>query len=259
MATATSILPRTSAGGRASNHLEERAIMSTAAVFHPSQKTRRVGHRVRCRCSHTVAVCSAATFLPLPVHYGRAFVIDLHADTCPRCASLSWIARDHAGRVMKRPHLSAGIQDREIEQREVVALDYLFARAGRDGLGEELAHLGQHGSIFTLSRKPCGDFTSIESADAVATSSSASTSSARRMRRPEPNWLMRSCGAGVAFHVLKQQRPCRRPFPAGLIVTLLFETRSGNFRLISRLGSARLRIVSVAGSVERFDPVAKSS
>ena len=50
------------------------------------------------------------------------------------------------GNVMKRPpssgqHCSTG----KVEQREIVVLDDLLARAAGDLLGEEFAHLGQHG------------------------------------------------------------------------------------------------------------------
>ena len=143
--------------------------MSTAAEFPPKPKEGSGGaghdvYRRRCRalpgwtggdarlstlceCSpQAVAVVFRRYFLALPVHAGGAFVVDLHAIHAYVPLPCFWIARDHA---RQRNEASAvfgpALEDGEIEQREIVALDHFFARARGDGLRKELAHLGEHG------------------------------------------------------------------------------------------------------------------
>ena len=52
-------------------------------------------------------------------------------------------------------------------KREVVTLDDFLAGAGRNRLGKELAHLGQHGKHFDFVEKSLRRFHVHERADAV--------------------------------------------------------------------------------------------
>ena len=72
MATATSIRPATCLPSATREPPPERAIMSSAAV----DGLRFAG---RCGAAHALAIVLGSLFLALPVHAGRALVVDLHA------------------------------------------------------------------------------------------------------------------------------------------------------------------------------------
>src|SRR6266852_1426624 len=85
-------------------------------------------------------------FLPLPMHAGAALVVDLHAVHADVALAGSRIARDHARQCDEPSAIFwPALQDGKIEHREIIALDHFFAWARCDGLGKELAHLGEHG------------------------------------------------------------------------------------------------------------------
>src|SRR5208337_5107791 len=95
--------------------------------------------------AHAVAVMFGSDFLSLPVHPRGALIVDLHAIHADVALPGFRIARDHTGQGDKASSIfGPALQDREIQQREIIALDHLFARTSSDSLGKELAHLGQH-------------------------------------------------------------------------------------------------------------------
>ena len=93
-----------------------------------------------------VTVMFGCNLLALPVHAGGGGVINLdavHADVALACFG---IAGDHARQGDEASAiLRPALQDGKIKQRKIFFLDDLFARAGGDDFGKELAHIGQHG------------------------------------------------------------------------------------------------------------------
>jgi hypothetical protein len=78
------------------------------------------------------------------------------------------------------------LENWEIEQRKSRLITSLQG-AVVTFLGKNLPISASMGSIFTLSRKPCGDFTSMKARMRSAISSSDFTPKANCMRRAEPN------------------------------------------------------------------------
>ena len=108
----------------------------------------------RCRCAQHVAVVFGGDFLALPVHAGGGGVINLDAVHADVALAGFGIAGDHAGqRDEAAAILRPALQDGKIQQREILFLDDFFAWAGGDDLGEELAHIGQHGQHLQLFQK----------------------------------------------------------------------------------------------------------
>ena len=109
-----------------------------------------------------------AYFLSLPVHAGGAVVVNLQAVHADVAFAGLGIARDYAGESDEAAGiLGPALQDGEVEQREIVALDHFFAGAGGNGFGEELAHLSQHGEHFYFVEEALRGFHVHEDADAV--------------------------------------------------------------------------------------------
>ena len=159
------------------------------------------------------------------------------------------------GRVMKRPasfgqHCRMGKSSKENSSRLMTSLQGPVATV----LGKNLPISASMGSIFTLSRNPWGDFTSMKPRMRSAISSRESTSSASFMRRAEPNWLISTCAPGYPLTFWK--RSARPPGTAalvsaggpgttvagrGLLRPKPLLTRSV-ISLISRMGSTSVRI-----------------
>ena len=121
-------------------------------------------------------------------------------------------------------------------------------------LGKNLPISANMGSILILSSSPCGDFTSMKYLIRSAISSSESTSSANRMRRSEPNWLISSLAPGYPLTFSKSKAgppgPClprRSPFgdPIGDLGDLKH-----------RIGF-RLNALQLSRFVERGDPISQ--
>jgi len=93
-------------------------------------------------------------FLALPVHAGGVFVIDLHAIHADIALSGARIASDHAGQRDKAPRIfRPALQDGEVEQRKVIALDDLFAWPGGYGAREESSGFCQQRQHLQLVEK----------------------------------------------------------------------------------------------------------
>ena len=119
-------------------------------------------------------------FLTLPVHPRRSLIVDLHAVHAEVALAGLRIAGGHT-RQGDEPSGVAGpaLQDREVEQGEVVALDDFFARAGRHGAREEFSRFCQKRQHLELVEKSLRGLDVHEHADAGARSR-------RRSSRPSP-------------------------------------------------------------------------
>jgi hypothetical protein len=190
-------------------------------------------------------------FLPLPVHARGALVIDLHAIHADVALPRLRIARDHAG---QRDEPSAifrpALQDRKIEQRKIVALDHFFTGPVATVFGKNLPISASIGSIFTLSRKPCGDFTSMN--PRCARQFRRAIDFERQPHPPRRSKLVdEKLRSGIALQVLEQQSlaadvPCR---------SLTLRNPVGNLGNFQNRVRFRADALQFAGSVERFDPV----
>jgi hypothetical protein len=82
-------------------------------------------------------------FLSLPVRAGGCGVVDLEAIHAQVALAGVGVAGGHAGESDEASGvLGPALQDGEVEEGEVVVLDYFFARAGGDGLGKKFARFG---------------------------------------------------------------------------------------------------------------------
>ena len=156
-------------------------------------------------------------FLPLPVHSGSALVIDLHAVHADVALPGLRIARDHAG---QRDEASAifwpALQDGEIEQRKIVALDHFFTWAGGDGLGEKLAHLGQHRQHLHFVEEALRRLHIHEAADALGDFVERIDFEREPHTAGGAELVDEKLRTGVALKVLEEQSFARRWFPARL-------------------------------------------
>ena len=87
--------------------------------------------------------------LSLPMCGGCLRVVDLEAVHAYIAFAGFWVAGDYAGEGDEAAGiLRPALQDGEIQQGEIVALDYFFAGAGRDRFWEKLSGFGQEGEHF---------------------------------------------------------------------------------------------------------------
>ncbi len=139
IATATSMRPATC--------LPFRHARATARARH---HVHTGGHGIRLPGSggfaHQFAVMLGPVLLALPVHSGGAVVVNVHAISADvALAGFRIFGYDRGKRNEPSAVLRPALQNRKVEQRKIIVLDHFLARAGGDFLGEELAHLGQHG------------------------------------------------------------------------------------------------------------------
>ena len=110
----------------------------------------------------------STNFLPLPVHAGRALVINLHSVHTDVALAGFGIARDHAGQRDEASSIfGPALQHREIQQRKVIALDHFLARSGGHSLRKKFPHFCKHGEHFYFVEKSLRGFHVHERADAV--------------------------------------------------------------------------------------------
>ena len=96
-----------------------------------------------------------ALLVRLPVHAGGALVEDLHAVHAAVALAGIGIAREHhRQRDEAAAILRPALQHRIIEQRKSVAPDHFLARALRNDLRKERAHLGQLRQHLQLADQP---------------------------------------------------------------------------------------------------------
>jgi hypothetical protein len=97
--------------------------------------------------------------LPLPVHSGGAFVVHLHAVHPEIALSRSRVARGHARQGNEASGiLRPALQDREVEHREILALDHFLAGPVVHGFRKKLARLRKQGQHLDLIEEPLRGF-----------------------------------------------------------------------------------------------------
>ena len=227
----------------------------------PTQAKRRLGWGtlgVGTCLTHVVAVVFGGHFLALPVHSGGALVVDLHTIHSDIPFASFRIAGDDAGQGDEAsPVLGPALQDGEIEEREIVALDDFFAGAGRNRLREKLAHLGEHGEHFDFIEETLGRFDVREGADAVGDLIEFVDIEREAHAAGRAELVDQEFGAGIALQVFEEKR-----FAANDAVFILavfafaFGNAVGNLCDFQDRISFSADAFQFAGSIEGFDPVA---
>ena len=193
-----------------------------------------------------------AMLLALPVHAGAALVVDLHAIGADVALAGLRIFRDHRRQgdeaaAIERPAL----QDRKIEQREVVVPDDFLARARRNFLGKELAHLGQHGQHLDFVEQALRRLHVHEHLDAIGNFVQRIDIERHAHAVLGAELVDEQLRAGIALDVLEEQRRAARAVnaarsPLGDAVGDLGDLQDGiGFRLDAH---------QFSGLVERGDP-----
>ena len=146
-------------------------MISTAADV--ARRQRHGRGRPRAPAARIFAVVFGSYFLSLPVHAGGMLIVNLHAVHSDVALAGLRIARDYAGKSdeaarVLRPALEDGKPSSEKLSRRMTSLHGPVETV----LGKNFPISASMGSIFTLSRKPCGDFTSMNWRMRSATSSS---------------------------------------------------------------------------------------
>src|ERR1039457_1122786 len=119
------------------------------------------------RRSHALTCVFSRNFLTLPMHSRRTFVVDLHPVHPQIAFPRLGVARGDQGESDETPGIfGPALQDGEIEQGEIVALDDLFAGAGGHRAREELSGFRQQRKHLELVEETLGRFDIHEHADA---------------------------------------------------------------------------------------------
>ena len=166
-----------------------------------------MGLALRRGLAHLFAIVLRAVLLALPVHACTGGVVDLHAVGAAVALAGLRVLRDDRGQrdeasAVERPAL----QDGEIEQREVVALDDFLAWPAGDPLGKELPHLGQHGQHFDLVQKALRRLHVHEVLDALGDFIQRIHLERQPHAALGTELVNQQLGAGIAFDVLEEQR-----------------------------------------------------
>ncbi len=100
-----------------------------------------------------LTVVFSRDLLPLPMRAEGVGIVHLQAVHSYVAFAGLWVARDYAGESDEAARiLGPALQDREVEQGKVIALDYFFAGAGGDSFREKLAGLGEEREAFLVCR-----------------------------------------------------------------------------------------------------------
>jgi len=145
-------------------------------------------------------------FLSLPVRSSRGGIVDLeaiHSDVAfARVGVAGDDAResDEASRVL-RPAL----QDGEVKEGKLIALDDFFAGAGGDGLGKKLSGFGEEWEHFEFVEEALRGFEIHEDADAVGEFVERIHAQRQLHAGFGAELVDKNLGAGVVFYVLKEK------------------------------------------------------
>ena len=170
--------------------------------------------------THALAIVLGALLLALPVHAGAALVVDMQAIHADVALALRRVfghdrrQRDEAAAVL-RPAL----QDREVEQREVVVLDDFLARPALHFFGEELAQVGQHGQHLDFVEQALGRLHVHEVLDAVGDFVQRVDVERHLHAALGAKLVDEHPRAGIALDVLEQQGRTARPVRAARVPT----------------------------------------
>ena len=193
-------------------------------------------------------------FLALPVHAGRALVVDLHAVHTDIALTGFGVARDDAGeRDEAASVFGPALQDGEIEQREVVALDDFFARAGRNGLREELAHFGEHGEHLDFVEEALRGLDVEETADAIGDFVERVDFEGEIHAAGGAELVDEELLAGIALEVFEEERLAA---DTSLLISTL-RNPVGDFGDFENRVGFGADAFQFAGAFERLDPVAQ--
>ena len=125
-----------------------------------------------------------ALLVRLPVHAGGALVVHLQpVAAAVALAGVGILREHHRQRDEPAAILRPAVQDRKFVQREIVAPDHFLARAARNDLRKERAHLGQLRQHLQLADQSFRHAHFEKFGDALRDSSTESTSSAISIRR----------------------------------------------------------------------------
>ena len=146
-------------------------------------------------------------FLTLPVHSGRTFVEDLHPVHAEIAFPGSRIARGDAGESDEPSRiLGPALQNREIEQREIVALDDFFTGTGGHRAREKLAGFGQQGKHLELVEEALRRFHIHEHADAPRDFVEGIDAQRQLHAGIGAELIDQDLRSGVALQILKEKR-----------------------------------------------------
>src|SRR4029079_8819983 len=101
--------------------------------------------------AHTIAIMFRSYFLPLPVHARRLAGVYLHAIHTDVALSCFWISSNDAWKSDESPGIfRPTLENWKLQQVDLVASNYFFARPSGDALRKELPHFREHREHFDL-------------------------------------------------------------------------------------------------------------
>jgi hypothetical protein len=143
------------------------------------------------------------------------------------------------------------LQDRELEDREVVALDDFFAGAGGNGLGEKFSGFGEEREHFEFVEKALRRFEVHENADAVGKFVERIHAEGQLHASFGAELVDENLGAGMVFYVLKKKSG------SSGFSGFRFADAVGYFGDFQNGVDLGLDAFEFAGAVEGGDPLAK--
>ena len=193
-------------------------------------------------------------FLTLPMHSGRAFVVDLHAVHAEIALARLRIARGDARQrdetsCIFRPALQHG----KVEQGKIISLDHLFARTSRYGTREKLSRFGQQRQHFQLVEKSLRRLHIHEHADAGRNLIERIHAHRELHARVGSELIDEKLSAWVTFQILKEKRRA----PCGSAGITALGDAIGDFRNFKDGISFGRNAFQLAGAVECGDPLAE--
>jgi hypothetical protein len=208
-----------------------------------------------------VAVVLGGYFLALPVHACGALVIDLHAVHAYVALAGFWVAGDYARESDEAARVfRPALEDGEIEEGKIVALDDFFAGAGWNSLWKELAHLSQHGEHFYFVEEALRGFDIHEGSDAVGDFVQGVDFEGAAHATGGTELVDQELLAGIVLQVFEQESVAA----CASLLFFIFILFSRTFRNPVRdLGYFENRVCfgadsfQFSGAVERFDPVSQ--
>ena len=162
--------------------------------------------RLGCRPAQGFPIMFRSNLLSLPVHSGGASVKNLHAVHAEVAFAGFRVSGGHAGESDEAPSvLRPALEDGEVDQREIVALDDFLAGAGGHGSGKKLSGFCKQRKHFQFVEEALRRFHVHEGADAVSHFIRRVHSESELHASFAPELVDEQLGAGVAFYILKEK------------------------------------------------------
>ena len=191
-------------------------------------------------------------FLALPVGAGGGGVVDLQAIHADVALAGLGVASDDAGESDEASGvLRPALQDGEVEQGEVVALDDFLAGAGGNGLGEKLSGFGEEWEHFEFVEEALRGFEVHEDADAVGEFIEGVHAEGQLHAGFRAELVDEDLRAGMVLYVLKEESG------ATGFAGFRFADAVGDFGDFEDGVDFGLDALEFAGAVESGDPLAK--